>query len=184
MVHGKGKFKARIMDATAVHRALSRIAHEILEHHPRVEDFALVGIRRRGVLLADRLSQIIKSIEGKPVTTGVLDITLYLEDLTTIANVPVLNNTDIKFDISGKTIILVDDVLYTGRTLLTALNAILRMGEPNAIRAAVLVDRGHRTLPIHADYVGKNVPTASNEIVHVLLKEVDHDEQVILSEKD
>lgn len=184
MSHGKGKFKARIMDATAIHRALSRIAHEILEHNPRVEEFALIAIRRRGVPLANRLAQIIKSMEGVPVKTGILDITLYRDDLTTIADSPVLNKTDIPFDISGKTMILVDDVLYTGRTFLTALQTLYQIGHPEAIRAAVLIDRGHRQLPLHADYIGKTVPTASNEIVRVELKEIDHEDQVILSEID
>jgi len=184
MGHTKGTFKARIMDATAMQRALNRIAHQIIERNPKVDELALIGIRTRGVPLAQRLSSAIKGIEGKSVATGILDITLYRDDLTTIASHPVVGKTEIPFSITDKTVILVDDVLYTGRTIRSALDALIDFGRPRAIQAAVLIDRGHRELPIHADYVGKNVPTASNEIVHVMLKETDHDEQVIITEKD
>ncbi|HSP06908.1 MAG TPA: bifunctional pyr operon transcriptional regulator/uracil phosphoribosyltransferase PyrR [Acidobacteriota bacterium] len=181
---GRGKFKGRIMDASAIHRALQRIAHQILERNPRVEDLALIGIRTRGVPLALRLASMIKGIEGKPVAVGVLDISLYREDLSQIDDSPVLNKTEIPFDIMGKAVILVDDVLFTGRTTRVALNALMDMGQPQLVQAAVLIDRGHRQLPIHADYVGKNVPTTDNEIVHVMLKETDNEEQVFLAEKD
>lgn len=180
----RGKYKARIMDAGAIQRALQRIAHQILERNPRVEDFALIGIRSRGVPLAQRLAAILKGFEGQPVTMGVLDISLYRDDLSQIADRPVLNKTEIGFDINDRVIILVDDVLYTGRTTLSALNALMNLGEPRLVQAAVLIDRGRRRLPVHADYVGKNVPTADNEIVHVLLKETDHEDQVILAERD
>jgi pyrimidine operon attenuation protein/uracil phosphoribosyltransferase len=172
------------MDSTAMQRALNRIAHQIIERNPKVEELALIGIRTRGVPLAQRLSSAIKGIEGKSVPTGILDITLYRDDLTAIASHPVVRKTDIPFSIGDKTVILVDDVLYTGRTIRSALDALIDFGRPRAIQAAVLIDRGHRELPIHADYVGKNVPTASNEIVHVMLKEIDHEEQVIITEKD
>ena len=181
---GRGKFKGRIMDASTIQRALQRIAHQILERNPRVEDLVLIGIRTRGVPLALRLASIIKSLEGRPVAVGVLDISLYREDLTQIDDCPVLNKTEIPFDITGKVLILVDDVLFTGRTTRVALNALMDMGQPRLVQAAVLIDRGHRQLPIHADYVGKNVPTTDNEIVHVMLKETDNEEQVFLAEKD
>jgi pyrimidine operon attenuation protein/uracil phosphoribosyltransferase len=184
MTHTKRTFKARIMDSTALQRALNRIAHQIIERNPRVDELALIGIRTRGVPLAQRLSSAIKGIEGKSVPTGILDITLYRDDLTAIASHPVVRKTDIPFSIADKTVILVDDVLYTGRTIRSALDALIDFGRPRAIQAAVLIDRGHRELPIHADYVGKNVPTASNELVHVMLKEIDNEEQVIITEKD
>jgi pyrimidine operon attenuation protein / uracil phosphoribosyltransferase len=184
MTHAKGTFKARIMDATAMQRALNRIAHQIIERNPKVDDLVLIGIRTRGVPLAQRLSAAIKNIEGKAVATGTLDITLYRDDLTTIAAHPVVGKTELPFSITDKTVILVDDVLYTGRTIRSALDALIDFGRPRAIQAAVLIDRGHRELPIHADYVGKNVPTASNEIVHVLLKETDNEDQVIITKKE
>ncbi len=172
------------MDQTAIQRALTRLAHQIMERNPNVDDFVLIGIRTRGVPLVTRLANIIKGIEGKPVATGILDITLYRDDLTTVAAAPVVRKTEIPFDIENKTVILVDDVLYTGRTIRAALDALIDFGRPLAIQAAVLIDRGHRELPIHADYVGKNVPTAREEIVHVLLKETDGDEQVVITERD
>lgn len=183
MTSAKGKFKARILDATAMQRALNRIAHQIVERNPAVDDIALIGIRRGGVPLAQRLAAIIKEIEGKSVVTGILDITLYRDDLTTIAAHPVVHKTEIPFDIGDKVVILVDDVLYTGRTIRAAMDALVDFGRPRAIQAAVLIDRGHRELPIQPDYVGKNVPTAKNELVHVLLRETDNDEQVIITEK-
>lgn len=170
------------MDQTAIQRALNRLAHQIIERNPNVDDVVLVGIRTRGVPLATRLANIIKGIEGKPVATGILDITLYRDDLTTVAAAPVVRKTEIPLGVENKTVILVDDVLYTGRTIRAALDALIDFGRPLAIQLAVLIDRGHRELPIHADYVGKNVPTASEEIVHVLLKETDNDEQVIITE--
>ena len=184
MTSGKGKFKARILDATAMNRALNRIGHQILERNPEIDDFVLIGIRTRGVPLAQRLATIIKGIEGKSVKTGILDITLYRDDFTTIAAHPVVHKTEIPFSISNKTVILVDDVLYTGRTTRAAMDALIDFGRPKGIQLAVLIDRGHRELPIHADYVGKSVPTALNEIVDVHLKEIDKDEQVIITSKN
>lgn len=180
----KGKLKARIMDPGAIQRALQRMAHQILERNPRVEHLVLIGIRTRGVPLAQRLASIIKGLEGKTVAVGILDISLYRDDLTQVADHPVLNKTEIPFDITGKAVILIDDVLFTGRTTRTAINALMDIGHPSLVQVAVLIDRGHRQLPIHADYVGKNVPTADHEIVHVLLKETDNEEQVLLAEKN
>jgi pyrimidine operon attenuation protein / uracil phosphoribosyltransferase len=183
MMQTKGKFKARLLDATAIQRALTRIAHQILERNPNVEDIVLIGISSRGDPLAKRLSQIMKGIEGKPVDMGILDI-VYRDDPAMADPHPVINKMEIPVDITGKTVILVEDVLFTGRTIRSALDALIDVGKPKAIQAAVLIDRGHRELPIHADYVGKNVPTASNEIVHVMVKEIDKEDQVIIMEKE
>ena len=182
MTSVKGKFKARILDATSMHRALNRIAHQILEHNPNVDDFVLIGIHNRGVPLAQRLATIIRGIEGKAVSTGTLDIALSQDNPASLPVHPIVQNIDIPFSITNKTVILVDDVLHTGRTIRAAIDALIDFGQPGTIQLAVLIDRGHRELPIHADYVGKNVPTASNELVHVLLKETDHDEQVLITE--
>lgn len=173
-----------IMDSAAVDRSITRIAHEIIEKNKGTEDLALIGIRTRGVPLAERLAEKIEKIEGKKVPVGRLDITLYRDDLTTLADQPVLHGTDVDFDVSGKRIILVDDVLYTGRTVRAALDAIIDIGRPYLIQLAVLVDRGHRELPIRADFVGKNVPTSKKELILVKLKSTDHEEQVVLGETD
>ncbi|MDY6291426.1 MAG: bifunctional pyr operon transcriptional regulator/uracil phosphoribosyltransferase PyrR, partial [Succiniclasticum sp.] len=149
--------KTSIMDADGIRRALIRIAHEITEKNRGVENVALVGIRTRGVPLAARIAEEIRKIENAEVPVGSLDITLYRDDLTTMGYNPVIHGTEIDFDITGKHIVLVDDVLYTGRTIRAALDAIIDMGRPNSIQLAVLIDRGHRELPIRADYAGKNV---------------------------
>lgn len=162
-----------VMDESAMERALTRIAHEILEKHKGVEGLALVGIRSRGVPLAQRLAARIRSIEGREVTVGILDINLYRDDLTVIAEHPVLRKTEIPFSVDGLKIILVDDVLFTGRTIRAALDALIDLGRPRLIQLCVLVDRGHRELPIRADYVGKNVPTSLNQQIRVALKESD-----------
>ncbi len=172
-----------IMDSAAVDRSLTRIAHEIIEKNKGIQELALIGIRTRGVPLAERLAEKIEDIEGGKVPVGRLDITLYRDDLTTLSDQPVLHGTDVQFDVSGKRIILVDDVLYTGRTVRAALDAIIDMGRPYLIQLAVLVDRGHRELPIRADFVGKNVPTSKKELILVKLKTTDQEEQVILAEK-
>ncbi len=174
--------KAVILDADGIRRALTRIAHEIIERNKGVEEVALIGIRRRGVPLAERLAKRIKEIEGKDIPIGVLDITLYRDDLTTIDQQPVIHRTDISFAVDNKTLVLVDDVLFTGRTIRAALDAIIDLGRPNAIQLAVLVDRGHRELPIRADYVGKNVPTSKKEIISVNLTELDKVDKVIIVE--
>ena len=174
--------KAKILDADGIRRALTRIAHEIIERNKGVEEVALIGIRRRGVPLAERLAKRIKQIEGKDIPIGVLDITLYRDDLTTITQQPVIHRTDISFAVDNKTLVLVDDVLFTGRTVRAALDAIIDLGRPNSIQLAVLVDRGHRELPIRADYVGKNVPTSKKEIISVYLTELDNDDKVVIEE--
>lgn len=174
--------KAQIMDETAMNRALSRIAHEIIEKNKGTRDVLLIGIQRRGVPLAQRLAAKIRTFEGQTVPVGILDITLYRDDLSTLAEHPVINGTDIPFDINGMVVVMVDDVLYTGRTARAAMDAIIDMGRPTVIQFAVLVDRGHRELPIRADYIGKNVPTARNEIIHVLVEEIDCINRVVISE--
>jgi pyrimidine operon attenuation protein/uracil phosphoribosyltransferase len=174
--------KTRILDADGMRRAITRIAHEIIEKNKGVEDIVLVGIRRRGVPLAERLAKRINEIEQREVPMGVLDITLYRDDLTTVTHQPVIHKTDIPFSIEGKIVVLTDDVLYTGRTIRAALDALMDLGRPKAIQLAVLVDRGHRELPIRADYVGKNVPTSGKEIVSVHLTEVDGEDKVTIKE--
>lgn len=174
--------KAQIMDETAMNRAMSRIAHEIIEKNKGISDVVLVGIQRRGVPLAGRLAGKIQEYEGMDVPVGILDITLYRDDLSTLAEQPVINSTDIPFDINGKVVVMVDDVLYTGRTARAAMDALIDMGRPTSIQLAVLIDRGHRELPIRADYVGKNVPTSKSEVVNVQVIEIDQNNRVIISE--
>ncbi|WP_196594831.1 bifunctional pyr operon transcriptional regulator/uracil phosphoribosyltransferase PyrR [Pectinatus sottacetonis] len=174
--------KTILMDSKGIHRALTRIAHEIIEKNKGVDDVVLIGIRTRGVPLAERLSNAIKKIENIDVPVGMLDITLYRDDLSTLAYQPVIRETKFPCDINRKTIILVDDVLYTGRTIRAALNALTDLGRPHVIQLAVLIDRGHRELPIRADYVGKNVPTAAKEVISVQLETTDKTEQVIIRE--
>lgn len=174
--------KARIMDEEAMRRAITRIAHEILEKNKGVEGLVLVGIRRRGVPLAERLARQIEAIEGRRIPVGSLDITLYRDDLTLRSDHPVVHRTDVPFSVQGKKVVLVDDVLYTGRTVRAALDAIMDLGRPALIQLAVLVDRGHRELPIRADYVGKNVPTSRREIIHVKVKEIDGEDAVVIEE--
>ena len=169
-----------IMDGEAMRRAIVRIAHEIIEKNKGVENVILVGIRTRGVPLAQRIAKEIENIENVTVPVGFLDITLYRDDLSTLAYNPIVHGTELDFNISGKVIILVDDVLYTGRTIRAALDALIDMGRPKAIELAVLIDRGHKELPIRADFVGKNV--AQKEIIDVTLKESDEADEVIISE--
>ena len=151
--------KAKIMDEKAIGRAITRISHEIIERNKGIENVVLIGIKTRGIPVANRIAKKIEAIEGEKVKTGEMDITLYRDDLTKKQIDPVVNSTKIEFDITDKTVVLVDDVLYTGRTVRSALNALMDVGRPKSIQLAVLVDRGHRELPIRADYVGKNVPT-------------------------
>lgn len=171
-----------IMDADAMRRAIVRISHEIIEKNEGVDNVVLVGIRTRGVPLAERLAQSIESIENVKVATGSLDITLYRDDLSSLAYNPIVHNTEIDFDLNGKTVILVDDVLYTGRTIRAALDALIDMGRPKAIQLAVMIDRGHRELPIRADYVGKNVPTSRKESIEVTLTEMDEIDEVVIGD--
>lgn len=174
--------KTVVMDAQAIQRALTRIAHEVLEKNKGTKDVIIVGIRKRGVPLAERLAKIIKDIEGVELPIGILDITLYRDDLSHISYQPLVQETQISEDINNKTLILVDDVLFTGRTIRAALDAIIDLGRPKKIQLAVLIDRGHRELPIRADYVGKNVPTSSREAVEVRLSETDDAETVFIGE--
>ncbi|HBQ26160.1 MAG TPA: bifunctional pyr operon transcriptional regulator/uracil phosphoribosyltransferase PyrR [Syntrophomonas sp.] len=171
-----------IMDDMGMKRALTRIAHEIIERNKGVEDVAIVGIRRRGGPLAQRLAARIEEIEGVKVPVGILDITLYRDDLTTLASQPLVHRTEVNFDINGLIIVLVDDVLYTGRTVRAAMDALIDLGRPKTIQLAVLVDRGHRELPIKADFIGKNVPTSRQEIISVQVKEIDNKDGVVIQE--
>jgi pyrimidine operon attenuation protein / uracil phosphoribosyltransferase len=174
--------KTVLMDSKGIRRALMRISHEIIEKNKGVDNIVLVGIRTRGVPIAERLAEEIEGIEGTKPPVGVLDITLYRDDLSTLSYQPIVRPTQLPVDITGKVIVLVDDVLYTGRTSRAALDAIIDMGRPRSIQLAVLIDRGHRELPIRADYVGKNVPTSSKEVVSVQLDSVDGNEKVVIRE--
>ena len=176
---------ARIMDKENIQRAIMRIAHEILEKNKGVESVCLVGIRTRGVILAQRINACIKQIEGKELPLGILDITLYRDDLARATKQPIVHETSINFEIAEMKVVLVDDVLFTGRTIRAALDALIDFGRPAGIQLAVLIDRGHRELPIRADYVGKNIPTALNQDVQVILNETDHEtDQVVIREKN
>lgn len=181
---GTAKQKAVVLDREGIRRALTRIAHEIIERNKGTENLALIGIRSRGVPLARRLAERILQIEGKEVPVGMLDITLYRDDLGTLSPQPLVHRTEVRFPVEGKTIVLVDDVMFTGRTIRAALDAVIDLGRPKLIQLAVLVDRGHRELPIRADYVGKNVPTSRKEDVSVLLNETDGDEKVVITEEE
>jgi len=173
-----------VLDAARISRSLARIAHEILERNHAVDELALIGIRTRGVPLAKRIAQSIREINQHDVPTGALDITLYRDDLmrTPVGAQPVIRKTEIPFSIDDKRVLLVDDVLYTGRTIRAALDALIEFGRPKAIQLIVLVDRGHRELPIKADYVGKNVPTSLNQSVQVRLTEIDGRDEVEIQE--
>ena len=174
------ELKARLMDGAAMNRALTRIAHEILERNGGCENVCLVGIRRRGEPLARLIAEKIAGIEGQQVPVGVLDITLYRDDLSPASDtgMPRLNRTQVPFSVTGKRVVLVDDVLFTGRTARAAIDALFAMGRPAQIQLAILVDRGHRELPIRADFVGKNVPTSHTEFIAVKVPEIDGDTAV------
>ena len=174
--------KATLMTTAEINRALTRIAHEIIESNKGAENLALVGVHTRGVPIAEHLANLIESFEGVRPLLGKLDITLYRDDLSEIALQPVVKRTEVPFDIQGVRVVLCDDVLYTGRTARAALDALIDMGRPSVIQYAVLVDRGHRELPIRADYVGKNVPTSKQEVVKVKLESIDGEEGVDLME--
>ncbi|HWR60269.1 MAG TPA: bifunctional pyr operon transcriptional regulator/uracil phosphoribosyltransferase PyrR [Clostridia bacterium] len=176
------KIKTEIMDEKALDRALTRIAHEILERNKGIEDLVIIGIKTRGITLAKRLCSKIKTIEGKEVPLGALDITSYRDDIKDMKYIPEEDFTEVSFDVTGKKIILVDDVLYTGRTIRAAMDAIVDIGRPLNIQLAVLIDRGHREFPIRADYVGKNVPTSRSEMVIVNVMEADDKDGVLLGE--
>lgn len=177
------RLKGQLMSAEEVERTLARLAHQIVEQNRGVESLAFAGIRRRGAPIAERLAKAIEQIEGHKVPVGVLDITLYRDDLSQVAEQPVVQTTDMPFSIDGMTIVLVDDVLYTGRTIRAAMDALFDFGRPRKVQLCVLIDRGHRELPIEATYVGRYVQTADNEIVEVKLKEIDSQEKVLLVER-
>jgi pyrimidine operon attenuation protein/uracil phosphoribosyltransferase len=175
--------KAQLMSASEIERTLVRLVHEIIEKNDGAKDLGLVGIRRRGVFLAQRIGQMIERIEKMPVPVGTLDITLYRDDLSPLSK-PVVHKADIGFPITGKRIVLVDDVLYTGRTTRAAMDALFRQGRPTRVQLCVLIDRGHRELPIEATFVGRKVQTTRDEMIELLLNDVDETERVLLVEKD
>ncbi len=172
--------RTQLMDADAMRRALMRISHEIIEHNKGTGNVCLIGIRRRGIPLAEIIRDNIRKVEGGDVPIGALDITLYRDDLSSLSDAPVVSGSSVGFDVSGKDIVLVDDVLYTGRTARAAIEAVFSLGRPASIQLAVLIDRGHRELPIRADYVGKNIPTSREEMIAVHLPEYDGDSCVLL----
>ncbi|XZM32613.1 bifunctional pyr operon transcriptional regulator/uracil phosphoribosyltransferase PyrR [Clostridium perfringens] len=174
--------KASLLDENAIRRALTRLSHEIIEKNKGVEDIVLVGIKRRGYPLAERISEFIEKFEGVKIPVASVDITLYRDDLTNVSDTPNLNDPKIDVDIRGKKVIIVDDVLYTCRTARAAIDAIMDQGRPEFIQLAVLVDRGHKELPIRADYVGKNIPTSKDEIIKVQIKEIDGTDSVEIYE--
>lgn len=177
------RLKGRLMSASEIERTLVRLAHEIVEKSNGGEDVALIGIKRRGIPLAERLGALISGIEKRPVDVGSLDIQFYRDDLSTAGPRPVVTPGAIGFGVDGRDVVLCDDVLYTGRTVRAALDALFDHGRPRRVQLAVLIDRGHRELPIEASYVGRHVPTSSREIIEVKFREVDNDEQVLLVEK-
>lgn len=174
------KEKAIVLDENGIKRTIQRISHELVEKNQDIKEMAIIGIKTRGAVLAKRIAKNIEEIENVKIPVGAVDITLYRDDLTEIAEQPVLHATEIDFDITKKNIILVDDVLYTGRTVRCALDELIDFGRPAKIQLAVLVDRGHREFPIRPDYVGKNIPTSKNESIEVRLKEEDGKEEVVI----
>src|SRR2546425_250661 len=177
--------RARIMDSARINRALARLASEVVEENHGTNDLYLVGIRRRGVPLAQRMADKIADLEGTRPPVGIVDITLYRDDLSTVGAKPIVNRTELQGDIDGRNIVLIDDVLYTGRTIRAALDQLIDFGRPRRVQLAVLIDRGkeHRELPIQADYVGKLVPTKRSEIIKVMLDEFDEEEGVVIVER-
>ena len=178
----KLRLKGRLMSASEIERTLVRLAHEIVEKNDGAENLGLIGIKRRGVPIAQRLATLIGNIEKTQIDTGVLDISFYRDDLSTDGPRPTVNRGDIGFDVNGRDIVLMDDVLYTGRTIRAALDALFNHGRPRSVQLLVLIDRGHRELPIQATFTGRSVPTSSREIIEVKLREIDGDEQVLLVE--
>ncbi len=176
--------KSVLMDEAAVKRALIRISHEIIERNQGLDNVALIGIQRRGVPMAKFIRDYLNEIEGVKVPMGILDITFYRDDLSMLSSHPVVHSTDIPFNVNGSKIVLVDDVLFTGRTIRSAIDNIFDMGRPDEVQLAILIDRGHRQLPFRADYVGKNVPTSLSERVEVELEEVDGQTQVLLCARE
>lgn len=177
------RIKDQLMSASEIDRTLVRLAHEILEKTADLDKLAFIGIRRRGVPLAERLAAKIETIEKRTVPVGILDISLYRDDLSTIADTPVINQSEIPFSVAGKDIILIDDVLYTGRTVRASLDGLFRHGRPSRVQLLVLIDRGHRELPIEARYIGRKVQTSDSEIIEVKFQEIDQTEKVLLVER-
>jgi pyrimidine operon attenuation protein/uracil phosphoribosyltransferase len=176
--------KTKVLDADDLRRAINRLSHEIVEKNGGIQNVVLVGIRTRGEFLAHRIAKILSEIENTKVKVGILDITLYRDDLRGRLDQPELKSSEILFDIRGKVVVLVDDVLFTGRTIRSALNALMDLGRPALIQLLVLIDRGHRELPIKADFVGKNVPTSQDQEIKVALKEMDEEDAVYITEND
>ena len=176
------RFKTMIMDEDAVNRALLRITHQIIEKNRTIDDLCLIGIKRRGVPLAKRLAANIENIEGKTVPVGELDITLFRDDLSKMSEVPILNSSDIPFSVQDKTVVLVDDVIYTGRTARAALEAVMKLGRPSKVQLFAMIDRGHAELPIKANFVGKNIPTSKSEVVSLKIREIDGETSVSILE--
>jgi pyrimidine operon attenuation protein/uracil phosphoribosyltransferase len=175
--------KTQLMTATEIDRTVQRLAHEIVEKSGGTSNLALIGIRRRGVPLAKRIAQAMRGIDGVDVPVGILDITLYRDDLSKVAAQPVLQSSDIPFTVDDKDLVLVDDVLYTGRTIRAAMNGLFDLGRPKRVRLCVLIERGHRELPIEASFVGRGVQTSDSEIIEVRLNEIDQEERVVLVER-
>ncbi len=175
--------KAQLMSATEIDRTLQRLAHEIVERRGGTANLALIGIRRRGVPLAQRISRAMRAIDGVDVPVGTIDITLYRDDLSTVAAQPVLHSSEIPFNVDDKDLVLLDDVLYTGRTIRAAMNGLFDLGRPRRVQLCVLIDRGHRELPIEAAFIGRTVQTSDTEIIEVRLSEVDKEERVMLVER-
>lgn len=175
--------KTQLMSASEIDRTMVRLAHEVLEKSPELKNLAFIGIKRRGVPMAQRLARNIESLEGYKVPVGILDINLYRDDLSTVGPRPVVSGTQIDFPVAGKDVVLMDDVLYTGRTIRAALDALFELGRPARVQLLVLIDRGHRELPIEAQYVGRKIPTSSREIIEVKYQEIDGVEKVLLVEK-
>lgn len=176
--------RKNILNETEMNRACVRLAHELIERNKGADDLVLVGIQRRGVPLARRVAALVEQFEGVELPVGMLDITFYRDDLSLLAEHPVINGTDLPFMLHGKTVVLVDDVLYTGRTARAAIEAIMESGRARCIQLMVMVDRGHRELPIRADFIGKNLPTAHNEVVHVCVQELDGENGVYIETKE
>lgn len=178
----KEKVKARIMDSRKIKRALHRMITEIVEHNRDLKNLVIVGIRTRGIYLGKRISALIKEMENIEIPVGVLDITLYRDDFSELESQHMVKKTEINFSVANKDVLLVDDVLFTGRTIRAAMDSLIDLGRPRTIQLLILIDRGHRELPIRADYVGKFLPTSKREIVHVRLKEIDDKDEVLISE--
>ncbi|HEY7825592.1 MAG TPA: bifunctional pyr operon transcriptional regulator/uracil phosphoribosyltransferase PyrR [Candidatus Acidoferrales bacterium] len=175
--------KRQLLSGEEIGRTLQRLAHEIVEKSGGTKDLALIGVRRRGVPLADRLAKIIRTFSGVEIPVGTLDITLYRDDLSTVAHQPIVQSTEIDFPVDGRDLVLIDDVLYTGRTVRAAMNGLFDLGRPRRVRLCVLMDRGHRELPIEATFIGTTVQTSDTEIVEVRLQEIDQEERVVLVDR-